>query len=175
MDYLRQMNMTVPQFHNPADYIAEVASGDHSDEWVTRLATYRKESAKAEQALALSQEVTFKISTMSQKHRHPAFLHLFLLMQRAIKLTFREPHLSWLRLGVSIQTGIFVGFLFSYDLGPVAGCPPRHETLYTSKPTQLFKDFEHEHVAIQQNLGVIFFNTVYLMFAGIPADDHGLS
>ncbi|CAG2117764.1 unnamed protein product, partial [Medioppia subpectinata] len=166
--HLSVVNLSVPEFHNPADYIAEIASGEHGEDSITRLATHRKESLINGSQTPAATESSHKLSEMSQKYKFPLILHTFLLIGRSLRLVVREPHLSWIRLGASVSTGFFLSFVFAHsDLGRVAGCPPRMEGLYTTRPTDLFKNAEYEHKRIEENLGSIFFSAVFLLYSGI--------
>ncbi|CAG2174673.1 unnamed protein product, partial [Oppiella nova] len=144
VQHLSVVSLSVPEFHNPADYIAEIASGEHGEDCIIRLAT------------------------MSQKYKFPLILHTILLIQRASRLLVREPHLSWIRLITSTVVGILLSFVFAHpDLGKVAGCPPRMEGLYSDNPTDLFKNAVYEQKRIDENLGSIFFNVVFLQYSGL--------
>ena len=120
-----------------------------------------------DQNLTSFQRTSKKLLEMSQNYKRQHIYHIFILSLRSFKLILREPHLSWIRIGVSLVVGLFIGLLFGEELGQVGGCQPRKEVLYSAKPTDLHKDFEFEHRAIEENLGSIFFNTVFLMFGGM--------
>jgi ATP-binding cassette subfamily G (WHITE) protein 1 len=165
LSQLSRVNLTCPTFHNPADYIAEIASGEHDNESIAKLAAYRSQLEQSK-PLELSTS-SRKLAEISQNYKLPAILHTLLLIKRSFKLIPREPYLSWLRLFAHVMTALFLSFIFGSYVGTVAGCPPQVQDLYTNKASDLFKTFEYESKKVTENVGSIFYNVLFLMFAGL--------
>ncbi|XP_054157253.1 ATP-binding cassette sub-family G member 1-like [Oppia nitens] len=169
--HMSYVNLTVPLYHNPADYIVEIASGEHGEESITRLATYRKESLNRE--INIDNNVdgqtvsSHKLSKMSQKYKFPILLHTYLLTKRSFLLLIREPHLSWIRFSMAISSSLLLSLIFSSDVDSAEGCPPRKEKLYSDNPTNIYTNYETQQKLIESNVGSLFFNTVYLLYNGV--------
>lgn len=104
--HLNSVDLRCPQFHNPADYIAEVASGEYGTEAVDKLieVKHRQDAARAPQ-----QGSTRSLAQYSEMMSYPTLLHIWILMQRTTIHILRDPMLNSLRLLSHLLTALFIG------------------------------------------------------------------
>lgn len=104
--HLTSVDLRCPQFHNPADYIAEVASGEYGAEALEKLIEVKRiEDAGAGEPLGSNRS----LAKYSESNSYPTFLHLWILMQRTTMHILRDPMLNSLRLLSHLLTALFIG------------------------------------------------------------------
>lgn len=117
LEHLASVDLHCPQFHNPADYIAEVASGEHGTEAVEKLV-----EVKHLQDASLSEQKgsSRSLAQYSEMISYPTLLHIWILIQRTTLHILRDPMLNTLRLMSHLLTAVFIGnaALFSFARAP---------------------------------------------------------
>lgn len=109
IDRLSSVDLHCPQFHSPADFIAEVASGEHGAEAVDRLIELKKND---DSMLANQLGNDKSLSQYSDMNRYPLFLHIWILVQRTTLQIVRDPMLNSLRFASHALTAMFIGESF---------------------------------------------------------------
>ncbi|XP_053675641.1 ATP-binding cassette sub-family G member 4 [Anopheles nili] len=121
--FLQSVEMPCPVYHNPADYIIELACGEYGEERIQRMVmemgngecsewfTDKRKLLKLEQLrkkypLKKIIEQSEDLTATSQMHQ------LKVLIQRGIIKAKRDATLTHLRIGVNIVIAAMLGFLF---------------------------------------------------------------
>uniref|UniRef100_A0A182VUV0 ABC transporter domain-containing protein n=1 Tax=Anopheles minimus TaxID=112268 RepID=A0A182VUV0_9DIPT len=121
--FLHSVDMPCPVYHNPADYVIELACGEHGDDRIQRMVmemgngectewfTDKRKLLKLEQLrkkypLKKIIEQNEDLMATSQIHQ------LHVLIKRGIIKAKRDATLTHLRIGVNIVIAAMLGFLF---------------------------------------------------------------
>ncbi|XP_058125809.1 ATP-binding cassette sub-family G member 4 [Anopheles ziemanni] len=121
--FLQSVEMPCPVYHNPADYVIELACGEYGDDRIQRMVmemgngestewfTDKRKLLKLEQLrkkypLKKIIEQNEDLTTTSQVHQ------LQVLIKRGIIKARRDATLTHLRIGVNIVIAAMLGFLF---------------------------------------------------------------
>lgn len=121
--FLQSVDMPCPVYHNPADYVIELACGEHGDDRIQRMVmemgngectewfTDKRKLLKLEQLrkkhpLKKIIEQSEDLTATSQVHQ------LQVLIKRGIIKAKRDATLTHLRIGVNIVIAAMLGFLF---------------------------------------------------------------
>ncbi|RWR99411.1 ATP-binding cassette sub-family G member 1-like protein, partial [Dinothrombium tinctorium] len=94
VQYLSKFGLQCPEFYNPAEFIAEVASGDHGAELL--------------QNLAKTHENQYENYIESYKSKAQK-LDKCLASLKCLLVSFRDPWLFGLRLSANIVIGLLIG------------------------------------------------------------------
>ena len=172
LSHLSKFDLTCPQFHNPADFIIEIASGDYGLEPINKLALFETDRQLDELnsekiinvgsgglAVGVRERVVYmKVSRVIQRMKNrsfPIFLHTFLLWKRTLTTNLREPKLTWLRLMQAIFIALIMSFLYDYPIGEPDGCYPRSDQAFT------------ELRSTEDNIAFVFFITLFTVMASM--------
>lgn len=176
LSHLTKFNLICPKFHNPADFIIEIASGDYGIEPIDQLASQESErqsrELKGEKLVGLGggkitvnlanvsvdSKVYVKVSRIVEKMKSESFpiiLHTWLLWKRTVQTNLREPKLTWFRLIQAIFVAVLMAFLYDYPIGEPDGCFPTK--IDFSKPIKTTED----------NVAFIFFITLFMVMASM--------
>lgn len=170
--HLSKFDLVCPQFHNPADFIIEIASGDYGLEPINKLALFETDRQLDEisnekiinvgsggLAVGVRQRVVYmKVSRVIQRMKNrsfPIFLHTFLLWKRTLTTNLREPKLTWLRLIQAIFIALIMSFLYDYPIGEPDGCYPSSSQAFTEIRTT------------EDNIAFVFFITLFTVMASM--------
>lgn len=174
LEYLSHFSLQCPSYHNPADFIIEIASGDYGLEPVNRLAISETErqlqqlkdekfialGAKGNMAVKIGKDkvVYMKISRVVDRMKNqnfPVLLHTYLLWKRTLMTNLREPKLTWFRLFQAIFVALLMSFLYDYPIGEPDGCYPRADQVFT------------EIKSTEDNIAFVFFITLFTVMASM--------
>lgn len=174
LEFLSIFNLECPSYHNPADFIIEIASGDYGLESINRLALEETERQLQEMkdnnfiaigkhgnmAINLKRDnvVYMKIQRVIDKMKNqnfPIFLHTYLLWKRTLITNLREPKLTWFRLFQAVFIALLMSFLYDYPIGEPDGCYPRADQLIT------------EIKSTEDNIAFVFFITLFTVMASM--------
>lgn len=148
LQQLANVGLHCPQFHNPADYIAEVASGEYGPEGIKKLAAQKKRADEQVPALQ-DNHASFTLASLSQSYSYPTLLHTWLLFSRSLITILRDPMLTSLRFVSHLITAIFIGLLYGDTIGKPAGCPPQTNPLNDLENFATFREnYEKETIII---------------------------
>ena len=165
LEYLSNVDLVCPQFHNPADFIAEVASSEHGQEQVQRLNEVKERIDLQMPDLIVADR---SLSQYSSQINYPTFLHIWILLQRTSKQIIRDPMLNWLRLLSHVTTAIFIGVLYGAEVGEPALCPPTVSPLNDLEQfTQHRTKYQSDLVTTTENLAFIFFTLMFTLFGAM--------
>ena len=163
---LANVGLNCPQFHNPADFIAEVASGEYGQEGIVKLAEQKKEA----DALipAITGPKTLTLAQISGTQSYPVVLHTWLLFVRSLLVIIRDPMLTSLRLASHLITAVFIGLLYGDAIGKPGGCPPQVSPLNDLEHFAEFREnYEKETITITENVAFVFFTLMFVMFGAM--------
>lgn len=166
LDYLSNVGLVCPQFHNPADFIAEVASGEYGHDEVQRLI-----EVKERNDLRLPDDQVgsdLSLAQYSSQIHYPTFLHIWILLQRTTKQILRDPMLNWLRLFSHVITAIFIGLLYGTEVGEPALCPPLESPLNDLERFSEYRaKYQADLITSTENLAFIFFTLMFTLFGAM--------
>jgi len=174
LSHLSKFNLNCPQFHNPADYIIEIASGDYGAEPIDKLSLVEAKKQLqmlSEEKMYLScnklmintqelNEVRIKVSRVINRMKtesFPSFKHFWLLLIRTYLTTIRDQKLTWFRIFQALFIAFLMGFLYDYPIGEPAGCTVPLQINSTSSP--------YLNHSFQDNIAFIFFITLFTVMA----------
>ncbi|KPM07160.1 ABC transporter-like protein 12 [Sarcoptes scabiei] len=168
---LSAFNLNCPQYHNPADFVMEVATGDFGQEPINRLEDYF-EHICLEQTKYLDNdsEKTLPIKKLvksTQKHcLLGQILAVWILIRRCLLISFRDSNIYVAR-SVAIFSSLFIIFILyrNYKVGELDGCAqkPTKDILNNLENFELFT-FENIYYG---NFGFIFYSIILMVFMAI--------
>ena len=163
--YLSKVDLTCPQFHNPADFIAEIAAGEHGSENVEKLVQLKK---RLDMQLSEQKGSSKLLTEYSEMLQYPTALHIWILFQRTSMNMLRDPMLNSLRLLSHVLTAIFIGLLYGDSIGIPSLCPPIESPMNDLENFPKFRrEFQKETVTTTENLAYIFFNLMFVMYGSM--------
>ncbi|XP_053211987.1 ATP-binding cassette subfamily G member 4-like [Panonychus citri] len=164
-------DLNCPAYHNPADFAIEIASGDYGRDKVEALENWTNsngpdplpptppitvnESTCDNSMMALTVEEV--VSDMLRQSKSN-FAHFWILLNRTLLTTIRDPSLNGFRLIQHILIGLIVVLLYSNSIGTGSGCLNNIVNL---------NDLRNEERLTAQNLALIFFSLMFLTFAAM--------
>lgn len=173
LGHLSKFDLVCPQFHNPADFIIEIASGDYGLEPINKLALDESDrqmselrteklitvgSGRIAVGMPKDRNIYMKISKVIDRMKNqsfPTFRHTFLLWQRTLITNLREPKLTWFRLFQAVFIAVLMSFLYDHPIGQPDGCYPRADQAVT------------EFKSTEDNIAFIFFITLFTVMASM--------
>ncbi|XP_017879116.1 ATP-binding cassette sub-family G member 1-like [Ceratina calcarata] len=107
--FVRQIGIECPQYHNPADFVIDVAAGEYGIEWRNRMMNaVNKEFPIVPIPPPKSHESQF-----GNKIRKVSWLDQFLVLSRRMMLqTYRNKNYMYLKISLHIFLGFIIGGLF---------------------------------------------------------------
>lgn len=184
ISYLSSFDIHCPKFHNPGDFVIELASGELGHETMTSVIDVRRPpppsysaSSRSHSQVALGHPVISSTIIKSDASRANDTRHsllrslqqfiqqLTLLLQRHGKITAREPLLTSLRLLTHLIVGLAVSFLYGSQSGLEAGCTQLVYTSYGAVNSQVVTSTAV--TATNQNVTLMFFILFFLTFTSL--------
>lgn len=166
--FLRSFNLEVPQFTNISDYLMDVASGEFGKEILVSMSI--QANKVNERGINSNEQGQGKnLSQMIHHEKYSLSSHVGLHFTRSTKVMLRDPHVSIIRIASHILVGLFMGYLYSEpSIGSSGGCPPKPEDLIDPrKIDQVLNIIDIERGAVANNIGLMFFSTIFLLFGGM--------
>lgn len=169
LPHLKKQDLECPLFYNPADFVIEIAMGDHGQAFIDKLSAIEEEKHEKEiGAEDAGNEV--KLSRVVEKMMRkplPLLTHTGILLKRSLVITWREPMLASLGLFQHIFVGLIMGVIFSTSSGRLDGCYKAQHTNPSHFTLETLKDFQREEIYTQQNVGFLFFALIFLFLASM--------
>ena len=115
VSFLSEVNLVCPKFHNPGDFVIEVASGDLGADILQRI--------QNAQPITVSESLVTNMTKSIETRTKSRFSsHFFILLCRNMAVVTREPLLMSLRLFSHVSVGIVVSLLYGENVGEAPGC-----------------------------------------------------
>ncbi|RWS11522.1 ABC transporter-like protein 12 [Dinothrombium tinctorium] len=179
LPHLSRFGLHCPQFHNPADFLIEIATKEQGTECMDELANFERtqqiESQVEEESTQKRHKITSVVDRMT-KQNFPTSRHTWLLLRRTWKNTIREPMLTWLRLLQHILVGCVSSYMYNYKIGAPSGCFDELTQAFhfnASSPLTSLEDVQSKFLRQQSvaadNAAFMFFTVLFLCFANSSA------
>ncbi|RWS19776.1 ABC transporter sub-family G-like protein 18, partial [Leptotrombidium deliense] len=151
-----------PPFYNPADFIMEIAYGEHGTEKLKSMSNVHSEMYRS----AIESHSKAKQFTDLHEHRsYPVLTHIFTLSWRHFLTTIRDPLVFGLRFGSTITVAIYQIDLFTTEVGRRGGCPPKFDADFQPENLEyIANEIEDELETIFNNSGNLLFSLMFVMF-----------
>lgn len=175
LKFLKSFNLQVPQFTNTADYLMDVASGEFGKDVLGSMSTQAGKGSPADEndnftyGSAIEQGQMRNLSQMIAHDKYSLMSHVGLHFTRSMLVMLRDPQMSVIRVVSHILVGLFMGYLYSEpSIGASGGCPPQPDDLLDPRRIdQVLNTIDVETRAVSNNVGLIFFSMIFLLFAGM--------
>lgn len=164
---LKSQGLECPVFYNPADFITEVASGDHGKDAITDLAKIMSDQSEifdARNGIKMS-----RVVEKMMKKPLPLVSHTWTLLKRSFIVTFREPMLCYLSLFQHLFVALIMGTIYSDLMGKLNGCYKPQHTNPSHFTIDTLKEFQAEESMTGENIGFLFFSLIFLFLASMMA------
>ena len=176
LTHFSTLGLNCPTFHNPADFVIEVASGDFGPNIIEVLAKSVENAGRVrrESDLCESSSSIKAVIDRMMNQRYPSVAHLKLLVSRNWTSSTRRPLLSWLRLVQHITLSMMGSFMYNYNVGEANGCfsdlvnaLPLNVTSLSRFSSETEGSFLKQQRIATDNATFMFFAILFLSFANM--------
>ncbi|CAG2105000.1 unnamed protein product [Medioppia subpectinata] len=169
LQYLNRFDLTCPQYHNPADYITEIASGDHGVDVIALLADEQKKATSDDLLVESSVKIT-KIGRKSRKQKKSReLLKTWILFKRSLLISVRDPTDYMMRATTTAGILVLISLMYyNANIGAIDGCgkqnPAEVLNLIQNVDQVLSADPKKSTML---NFGFIFFSLIFVGFTSL--------
>ncbi|XP_050548541.1 ATP-binding cassette sub-family G member 4 [Daktulosphaira vitifoliae] len=127
--YLSKLELPCPKYHNPADYVIELACGEHGEDKIDKMVKYIENGRSLTwskfndlpepviEDIEIPKNGVYNSTTQKQPKQHifhetSSYNQLKCLLHRGAIKCVRDPDLTYLRLGVNLVISLLLGTLF---------------------------------------------------------------
>jgi len=139
--FLTANDLVCPKYHNPADFVMEVASGEFGYECISQLIIATQESQNFKLKDRVYHRDQIESPTLYSGYNAPFWKQFWILFKRQLRITFRNPMLSHLRFVAHVGVGLLFGGL-CWQIG-------------------------NDSSKIDQNVSFIFLSMLFLLFSSL--------
>lgn len=167
--YLSGENFHCPNYHNPADYVLEIATGHMGTNGIDRLANKLSDDRKEMLNSGQDLKPIYSVVHQSQRSRiswNEFFNQLILLVQRCFKLQFRDPSEMRMRILGTIAV-IFLNWIIfkNSNLGEADACfHSEIDSMIKSIDNETYENYKEKISASFFNYAFVFFVTMFAAF-----------
>lgn len=164
--FLTDYNLVCPRFHNPSDFIIEIASGELGPEALDRIYT-RQPAANApgDSFITNFANSTEEVVVKRKGDMKRSLSHFTTLLWRNGAVVTREPLLMSMRFLSHVSVGIVVSLMYGSSVGEAPGC--RSFNGYGS----LIPLDERFITRTNENATLILFTLMFLSFSAMMVSD----
>ncbi|RWS28350.1 ABC transporter-like protein 12 [Leptotrombidium deliense] len=163
--HLEKFGSKCPQQFNPADFIMEIACGEHGSKLCNQLAFAQKVQFDNYRNSNEFHLTSMKLSDFQHEIYFPTSKHTWFLFQRNLLVTLRDPIVFAFRMGTTMATALFLTDLFGTQIGVRGGCPPKLDADFEpSHLDEIGDDTEDELKSIYNNTGNLMFTVFFFVF-----------
>ncbi|XP_050458542.1 ATP-binding cassette sub-family G member 4 [Cataglyphis hispanica] len=123
LPYLESIKLTCPMYHNPADYIIELACGDYGEDKIDTLRNGSQNGSNWQwfensadlmdaKSLRAARPLINKFEDKSGLHATSLAHQIKILLRRGYIMCKRDTTLTHLRIGVNVLVGLMLGSVF---------------------------------------------------------------
>lgn len=164
VNYLNSLNLSCPKFHNPADFMMEIASSCSINEASSLLDSRRPTMTSSMLAVIgygkLHQQKTVSEGNCPKFSSSSSWNHFRKICSRQARIILREPLLTSVRLLAHVIVGLSVSLLYGTEAGSSSGC----NTLTKGGQPAII---DHQRVYTNENLTLLFFSLFFLTFTAL--------
>lgn len=170
IETLSQIGLNCPKFHNPADFVIEIATGEYGVEAIMKLVALQQFNSgkNSDDHTSYRQLASCSLSSYSligwkkeSQKSAPFLYHTWLLLKRNMLVSLREPMLMTLRLTTYVSVGVAVSLLYGSNIGKADGCQQMYWTANDDADTS-------EKIAkANENVSFLFFSLLFHLFAAM--------
>lgn len=168
VEKLANFGLYCPQYHNPADFVVEIATGDFGNECIDVLANHFKTVCEEQSNGSLARTISMnKIVQSTQSHSvWKQTMTTWILTKRCLLSTFRDPNIYIARLMTVLSVLVLISILYRGEkIGALDGCVqrPTQGTIQALEKMDLFS-VENAYYA---NFGFLFYSVILMVFMAI--------
>lgn len=166
---LSLVGLSCPMYTNVSDFVLEVASGDYGRQTLHLLSHYGTEYNRTRIAEDINEvdctSLQEAVKRADQNQNKRSFLLCtWLLLIRTMWCNWRNPFNTQIRICSLFFTSIFLGILFTDNVGSVSTCPPTKYFLWRFEMDSIMDETSEQLQKVQENLALLFMVTVVCLF-----------
>lgn len=164
VQFLDKFHLHLPPYTNRAEYLIDVASGNHGYEVLSEMSIESNKVTPIDSSHHKSESVDKMI--VKNNSRTMSSNDIYLHFRRSIYIILRNIQLSIVQLISHILIGLLMGYLYSNEtIGTADGCNISLDSI--DHIDSVFDKINDTKNAISANVGLIFFSIIFVLFGGM--------